>query len=83
MKIFKVAIGCIAIMTTALSKSFSVTNNDGKTGNAVNDCWSSFQRHQAGLPPDVSSDDCGILTSGCCVKPDPNNPGQYLLFAEN
>lgn len=83
MKRIQVGLGGIALMLAALTMSFSMAKDDVKSADELNDCWSSFQRYEMGLPPDRSSDDCVQLDLGCCFKPDPNNPGQYLVFSMN
>lgn len=82
MKRVKFALAGVALVTAALTMSFT-SSNDGKDSAQQNDCWSTAQRHQMGLPADRSTTICPNLNPGCCVKPDPNNPDQYLEFAEN
>lgn len=83
MKKVKFALAGVALVTAALTMSFSMTTKDGKDSAQQNDCWSTVQRHQSGQLPDRSTILCPANDAGCCVKPDPNNPGQYLQFAEN
>ena len=83
MKIVKIIIGCTTILISALTMSFSMTNVDSVNINPVNDCWSSFARHQAGLPADMSTDQCVGVIIVCCVQPNPNVPGQYVLYSMN
>lgn len=83
MKKVKYAFGAVAIITAALTMSFTMTNNDANSTDAQNDCWSSIQLHEMEEPPDRSTIDCPNLSPGCCVKPDPENPEEYLQFSEN
>lgn len=83
MRKVKFALAGVALATVTLTMSFSMTNNDGKTAAQDNDCWSTEQQHLMGQPADRSTIDCPANNVGCCVKPDPSNPGQYLQFAEN
>lgn len=84
MKKVKFALAGVALVTAALTMSFSSTSNDAKESAQANDCWSSIARHQALLPADMNqSTQCPNSLTGCCVKPNPNSPGQYLQFSRD
>ena len=84
MKRVKFALAGVALVTAALTMSFSSSSNEVKESTQANDCWSTIPRHQANLPADMNqATQCPAGTIPCCVKPNPANPGAYLQFNRN
>lgn len=84
MKRVKFALAGVALVTAALTMSFSSSSNDANKSAQANDCWSSIARHQAGLPADLNqASQCTGNTTFCCVKPVPNTTNQYTQFNRN
>lgn len=83
MKRVKFALAGVALVTAALTMSFS-SSNDAKESAQANDCWSTSARHLAGLPADRNqSIQCPGNNTGCCVKPSGNPTSPYLEFSQN
>ncbi len=83
MKKVRFALAGVALVTAVLTMSFTSLNIGGNDSAQENDCWSTIARHQSGQSPDRSTILCPTNVAGCCVTPNPNNPGTYLEFAEN
>ena len=83
MKRVKFALAGVALVTAALTMSFTASN-EGKDSAQANDCWSSIERHQTPLPADMNqATQCPGNNAGCCVKPTGNPNSPYLEFSRN
>lgn len=68
MKKVRTTIAAIAVIAITAGATFAANNNQKSA--AINDCWSTQERLEQNLPPDVDQQStCPGLEGECCYKP--------------